>query len=145
MAARPTTPASPKNVNKVKPPVSGVPMYGCGMLASPLTSYPRAVFRPPDHTFSDTCTDHIQRLLTQSQELMNTCVNHYKMSLRTIFDNTPIVPQTSKTAEGRAATNLTSTYLCLQCPTTVSEEDRLKHGSKKQHRFCSSSPHALSL
>src|SRR5947207_3086100 len=29
MAARPTTPASPKNV-KIKPPVPGNPMFGCG-------------------------------------------------------------------------------------------------------------------
>lgn len=67
---------------------------------------------------------------------MATCISHYKMSLRTIFDNTPIIPQTSKNGEGQAMTSLTSTYLCLQCSTTVSEEDRLKHGSKKQHRFC---------
>lgn len=79
-------------------------------------------------------------MLGQGQESMNLSVAHYKMILRGIFDNTPIVPQTSKSTDGQALTTLTSNYLCLQCPTTVTEEDRLKHGSKKMHRFCMSWP-----
>lgn len=67
---------------------------------------------------------------------MNSSIAHYKMILRGIFDATPIVPQTSTNQEGRPVTSLTSNYLCLQCPTTVSEDDRLKHGTKKSHRFC---------
>ncbi|KAJ6439960.1 ubiquitin carboxyl-terminal hydrolase 2 [Purpureocillium lavendulum] len=69
------------------------------------------------------------------QEVMNSSIAHYKMILRGIFDATPIVPQTSTNHEGRPVTSLTSNFLCLQCPTTVTEEDRLKHGTKKQHRF----------
>ncbi len=69
---------------------------------------------------------------------MNSSIAHYKMILRGIFDATPIVPQTSTNHEGRPVTSLTSNFLCLQCPTTVTEEDRLKHGTKKQHRFCTS-------
>jgi ubiquitin carboxyl-terminal hydrolase 22/27/51 len=107
MSARPTTPASPKNV-KVKAPVAGTPMYGC---------------------------EHVQMLLTQSQEVMNSSISHYKMILRGIFDTSPIVPQTSTSPDGRPITSLTSNYLCLQCPTTLAEEDRLKHGTKKSHRF----------
>jgi hypothetical protein len=67
---------------------------------------------------------------------MDSCIKHYKMILRTIYDNTPIVPQTSKSADGQPVTSLTSNYMCLQCPTTVSDEDQLKHGNKKNHRFC---------
>lgn len=67
---------------------------------------------------------------------MNSSIAHYKMILRGIFDSTPIVPQTSTNPEGRPITSLTSNYLCLQCPTTVTEEDRLRHGTKKSHRFC---------
>lgn len=78
----------------------------------------------------------MQLLLSQSQEVMNSSIAHYKMILRGIFDSTPIVPQTSTNQEGRPITSLTSNYLCLQCPSTVSEEDRLKHGNKKAHRFC---------
>ncbi|KAF5548464.1 ubiquitin carboxyl-terminal hydrolase 22 27 51 [Fusarium napiforme] len=106
MSGRPTTPASPKNI-KVKSPVPGSPMFGC---------------------------EHVQLLLSKNQEVMNSSITHYKLILRNIFDATPIVPQTS-TQEGRPVTTLTSNYLCLQCPMTVSEEDRLKHGTKKQHRF----------
>ncbi|TPX09578.1 uncharacterized protein E0L32_009179 [Thyridium curvatum] len=107
MAAVPATPNSPKNV-KIKSPVAGSPMFGC---------------------------EHIQRLLSQGQEVTNTSVQHYKIILRKIFDTTPIVPQTSKTPEGLPITSLTSNYLCLQCPSTVTEEERLKHGTKKAHRF----------
>ncbi|EFY92423.1 ubiquitin carboxyl-terminal hydrolase 2 [Metarhizium acridum CQMa 102] len=107
MSTRPTTPASPKNA-KVKSPVPGIPMFGC---------------------------EHVQLLLSQGQEVMNSSIAHYKMILRGIFDSTPIVPQTSTNQEGRPITSLTSNYLCLQCPTTVTEEDRLRHGTKKSHRF----------
>lgn len=78
----------------------------------------------------------MQLLLSQGQEIMNSSITHYKLILRGIFDSTQIVPQTSTSAEGRPITSLTSNYLCLQCPTTVSEDDRLKHGTKKSHRFC---------
>lgn len=62
------------------------------------------------------------------------------MILKNIFEQTPIVPQTSKNSDGQVMTSLTSNYLCLQCSTIVNEEDRLKHGTKKQHRFCMSPP-----
>ncbi|KAL1846678.1 hypothetical protein VTK73DRAFT_239 [Phialemonium thermophilum] len=107
MAARPATPASPKNV-KINPPVPGTPMFGC---------------------------EHVQLLFSQDQAVTNTSIAHYKMILRGIFDNNAIVPQTSRTTGGQPVTSLTSTYLCLQCPSTVLEEDRLTHGTNKSHRF----------
>ncbi|EGX96535.1 Peptidase C19, ubiquitin carboxyl-terminal hydrolase 2 [Cordyceps militaris CM01] len=107
MSSRPVTPASPRNV-RVKSPTPGSPMFGC---------------------------EHVQLLLSQGQEVMNSSIAHYKMILRGIFDTNPIVPQTSTSKEGRPITTLTSNFLCLQCPTTVSEEDRLGHGNKKSHRF----------
>ncbi|KAM0742839.1 hypothetical protein ACQRIT_003016 [Beauveria bassiana] len=79
--------------------------------------------------------EHVQLLLSQGQEVINSSIAHYKMILRGIFDTNPIVPQTSTNKEGRPITTLTSNFLCLQCPTTVSEEDRLGHGNKKSHRF----------
>lgn len=87
-------------------------------------------------TASNLLAEHVQRLLSQTQEVTNTSVAHYKMILRGIFDSIPIVPQTSKSSDGNAITTLTSNYLCLQCPSTVTEEERLKHGNKKMHRFC---------
>ncbi|KAH9904575.1 ubiquitin carboxyl-terminal hydrolase [Xylariomycetidae sp. FL2044] len=107
MAARPATPASPKNV-KIKSPSPGTPLFGC---------------------------EHVQLLLSKSQDVMNSSIQYYKMLLRAIFDNTPIVAQTSKSPDGVVATSLTSNYLCLQCSAIVAEEDRGKHGNKKSHRF----------
>ncbi|KXJ90647.1 ubiquitin carboxyl-terminal hydrolase [Microdochium bolleyi] len=107
MSSQPGPPASPKNV-RVKSPVPGTPLFGC---------------------------EHIQLLLSNSPEVMNSSIQYYKMLLRVIFDNNPIVPQTSKSPDGVIATSLTSNYLCLQCSTIVPEEDREKHGQKKSHRF----------
>lgn len=104
MAARPTTPASPKNV-KIKSPTPGTPLYGC---------------------------EHIQKLFTHTQETTNTSVTYYKNILRCIFDNNPLQAQTTT----GSITTLTPNYLCLQCPTTLTPEDALIHGSNKSHRFC---------
>jgi ubiquitin carboxyl-terminal hydrolase 22/27/51 len=134
MSGRPTTPASPKNV-KIKSPVPGTPMFGCGMLGTD-----RRIFYVQGRGVygTDCLIEHVQLLFDRGPEVMNSCISHYKMILRGIFDNTPIVPQTSTNPEGRPITTLTSNYLCLQCPSTVTEEDRLKHGNKKSHRFCKS-------
>ncbi|KFY24646.1 hypothetical protein V493_05121 [Pseudogymnoascus sp. VKM F-4281 (FW-2241)] len=101
------TPASPKP-NKTKDPNPGIPIYGC---------------------------EHIQRLLTKSQDVTTNTIQHYKMLLRVIFDNTPIIPQTSKSVDRRPVTSLIPNYLCLQCPTTTTAKDRLKHGKLKAHMF----------
>ncbi|KFY75736.1 hypothetical protein V499_04292 [Pseudogymnoascus sp. VKM F-103] len=101
------TPASPKP-NKTKDPNPGIPIYGC---------------------------EHIQRLLTKSQDVTTNTIQHYKMLLRVIFDNTPIIPQTSKSVDKRPVTSLIPNYLCLQCPTTTTAKDRLKHGKLKAHMF----------
>jgi ubiquitin carboxyl-terminal hydrolase 22/27/51 len=84
--------------------------------------------------------EHLERLLTSSQDNLNQSIGHYKLMLRKIFD-TPAGPlQATKNASGGASYTLTSNYLCLQCPALVTEEDRIKHGTKKAHRFCLSSP-----
>ncbi|KAI1760921.1 ubiquitin carboxyl-terminal hydrolase [Hypoxylon sp. FL1150] len=107
MAARPTTPASPKNV-KIKSPAPGTPLFGC---------------------------EHVQLLLSNSPDVMNSSIQYYKMLLRVIFDGNPLVPQTCKGPDGQIITSLTSNYLCLQCSSIVPEEERTKHGNKKSHRF----------
>lgn len=80
--------------------------------------------------------EHLQRLLTKSQDITTNSIAHYKMLLRVVFDNTPVVPQTSKAGNGPHFTSLTPNYLCLQCPATVPEEERPKHGKLKAHMFC---------
>ncbi|KAI2634554.1 ubiquitin carboxyl-terminal hydrolase [Xylaria nigripes] len=107
MAARPGTPAEPKNV-KVNSPVPGTPLFGC---------------------------EHVQLLLSNSQDVTNSSIQYYKMLLRVVFDKDPIIAQTSKSTDGQIATSLTSNYLCLQCSAILSEEERVKHGHKKSHRF----------
>ncbi|KAI0474260.1 ubiquitin carboxyl-terminal hydrolase [Xylaria cf. heliscus] len=107
MAARPTTPASPKNV-KVNSPVPGTPLFGC---------------------------EHVQLLLSNSQDVTNSSIQYYKMLLRVIFDKDPLISQTSKALDGQITTSLTSNYLCLQCSAILPEEERVKHGNKKSHRF----------
>ncbi|KAL1848137.1 hypothetical protein Daus18300_013698 [Diaporthe australafricana] len=107
MATRPQTPASPKNV-KINSPVQGIPVFGC---------------------------EHAQRLLSQSQETTNSCIQHYKAILRSIFDNVPIIPQMRKDSDGKVISTLTNNYLCLQCPAIEKEETMAKHGTKKAHRF----------
>jgi ubiquitin carboxyl-terminal hydrolase 22/27/51 len=102
-------------------------MYGCGKQ------------RP----FSDlgsllTAAEHLQRLFNQDQATTNTSIQHYRAILRSIFDTNPLIPQTAKAIDGQIVTSLTPTYLCLQCPSTLTEDDRTKHGTKKSHRFCMS-------
>lgn len=75
-------------------------------------------------------------MFSLNQDVINTSVQYYKAILRTIFDNNTIVPQTSKAADGLPITSLTSNYLCLQCPMTLTEDDMTKHGKQKSHRFC---------
>ena len=81
--------------------------------------------------------EHTQRLLTKSPEVTTNTIQHYKMLLRVIFDNEPLIPQTSQTImTGRTVTTLTPNFLCLQCPTTVTIKERELHGQMKAHMFC---------
>jgi ubiquitin carboxyl-terminal hydrolase 22/27/51 len=80
--------------------------------------------------------EHVQLLLSNSQDVTNSSIQYYKMLLRVIFDKDPIVPQTSKIPNGQVNTSLTSNYLCLQCSAIIPEEERVNHGNKKSHRFC---------
>lgn len=130
-ASEPVVLASPKFL-KVKPPQAGVPLYGCGKetrIWNPQLLCPKA----DSHKF----TEHLQLLLSAgSSERMKNTIQYYKNCLRVIFDNTPIVPQTSKTPKGQPLTSLTPNYLCLQCTTTTTATDRIHHGTETLHRFC---------
>lgn len=131
MAARPTTPASPKNV-KVNSPVPGTPLFGCGQFCIPHASRRCILY----DLILTPRIEHVQLLLSNSQDVTNSSIQYYKMLLRVIFDKDPIIAQTSKTTDGQITTSLTSNYLCLQCSAILPEEERAKHGNKKSHRFC---------
>jgi ubiquitin carboxyl-terminal hydrolase 22/27/51 len=84
--------------------------------------------------------EHTQLLLSAGgAERMNKSIHNYKTCLRVIFENTPIVPQTSKTAKGHPFTTITPNYLCLQCSATTTEQGRIEHGRETSHRFCEQS------
>lgn len=78
--------------------------------------------------------------MTSSQDNLNQSIGHYKLMLRKIFDASPGPLQATKNASGSGSFALTSNYLCLQCPVLVTEEERMKHGIKKAHRFCVYTP-----
>ncbi|KAM3498759.1 hypothetical protein MY10362_007940 [Beauveria mimosiformis] len=98
MSSRPVTPASPRNA-RVKSPTPASPMFGCGMLE---IRFHHKWMANSAHL------EHVQLLLSQGQEVINSSIAHYKMILRGIFDTNPIVPQTSTNKEGRPITTLTS-------------------------------------
>lgn len=87
-------------------------------------------------SLADPRIEHVQLLLSNSQDVTNSSIQYYKMLLRVIFDKDPIIAQTSKTTDGQITTSLTPNYLCLQCSAILPEEERAKHGNKKSHRFC---------
>lgn len=128
----------PSKMARVNPPVPGKPMFGCGSsLASTFTNTCLTSGLTTRDAIASPLLEHLERLLSSSQENLNQSIGHYKLMLRKIFD-TPAGPlQATKNAGGGGGVYaLTSNYLCLQCPVLVTEEDRIKHGSKKAHRFC---------
>jgi ubiquitin carboxyl-terminal hydrolase 22/27/51 len=77
--------------------------------------------------------------MAMGQDVINNSIQHYRLILRAIFDQEPLIVQTSKGTETSSLAgivHLTPTSLCLQCSIIVPEEERNKHASKKQHRFC---------
>lgn len=80
--------------------------------------------------------EHLQLFLTKTPETTTTCISRYKMLLRVVFDKSPIIRQTSKSPTGTAITSLTPNYLCLQCSTTTTLNERAEHGKQTAHRFC---------
>ena len=88
-------------------------------------------------TYTSFLAEHVQRLFNQDQATTNTSIQHYKAILRNILDLPAVSAQTAKAMDnGAITTSLTPTYLCLQCPSILTEEDLSKHGNRKSHRFC---------
>jgi hypothetical protein len=123
--SRPATPASPK-VHRARAQEPGVPLYGCGKPA------PRIKFKPTSKAHAE----HLRLLISKSPDSASQTIWSYKKLLRVIFDNTPIISQTSKSPDGLPITSLTPNYLCLQCSATCTAKDRPKHGALTKHRLC---------
>ncbi|KAM3550788.1 hypothetical protein MY1884_008068 [Beauveria asiatica] len=71
MSSRPVTPASPRNA-RVKSPTPASPMFGCGMLEIRFHHKWMA---------NSSYLEHVQLLLSQGQEVINSSIAHYKMIL----------------------------------------------------------------
>jgi ubiquitin carboxyl-terminal hydrolase 22/27/51 len=123
--SRPATPASPK-VHRPRAQEPGVPLFGCGKHA-PRISY---------NSTSKAHAEHLRLLITKSPDSASQTIRSYKKLLQVIFDNTPIISQTSKSPDGLPITSLTPNYLCLQCSATCTAKDRPKHGALTKHRLC---------
>jgi len=124
--SRPSTPASPRFL-RPKAQEAGVPLFGCGELQRPSRFWKRLL---------KLWKEHLRLLITKSQDSATQTIRSYRKLLQVIFDNTPIISQTSKSPENPPVTSLTPNYLCLQCSATCTARDRPRHGTLTKHRLC---------
>jgi len=62
-------------------------------------------------------------------------LHNYKGILQNIHEKPSIIAQTYK-QDGRPVVSLRPLYLCLQCPSIMTEADRDQHVDSKGHCFC---------
>jgi hypothetical protein len=64
-------------------------------------------------------------------------LSNYQSILRNIHEKPSIIAQThNPSAENRPVVALRALYLCLQCPSIMTEADRDQHFETKSHCFC---------
>lgn len=98
--------------------------YGCGM-------YLRAVW-----SASLTVTEHMGEMFENARKQT---LGHYQAILRNIHEKPSIIAQTYMSAtENQPIVSLRPLYLCLQCPSIMTEMDRDQHFETKSHCFCRS-------
>ncbi|KZF18900.1 ubiquitin carboxyl-terminal hydrolase 2 [Xylona heveae TC161] len=94
---------------------------------------------PPDHLRGPAYgCEHLQELLSHSQETIQSSLRGYIALQRAIFTKHSMVSQTAKFIKGRYErqfTSFTPTYLCLQCPTICTQEEKTSHWNSKRHSF----------
>ncbi|KAI9773463.1 MAG: hypothetical protein M1840_007680 [Geoglossum simile] len=107
-----STTSSPKANKRAKTTNwSAVPIYGC---------------------------DHLQRLLTQSQNTKAQTIKHYAMLLEVLSEKSKVIAQTYRKTDrgdGVSITSIRSTHLCLQCGVISNSKDSYGHSKFKQHIF----------
>lgn len=65
--------------------------------------------------------------------------SNYRQILQDIHEKPSIIAQTHKSlsaGDGRSLVSLRPLYLCLQCPSIMTEADRDGHIQSKSHCFC---------
>jgi ubiquitin carboxyl-terminal hydrolase 22/27/51 len=64
-------------------------------------------------------------------------LHNYRAILQDIHEKPSIIAQTYKNPpDGRPVVSLRPLYLCLQCPSIMTEGDRDEHIDVKRHIFC---------
>lgn len=62
---------------------------------------------------------------------------YYRAILQNIHEKPSVIAQTYKNSpDGRPVVSLRPLYLCLQCPSIMTEADRDEHIDSKRHCFC---------
>ncbi|KUJ14740.1 cysteine proteinase [Mollisia scopiformis] len=79
--------------------------------------------------------DHIRRSIVGPNSAF---VKNYKHALSTICNSSPIRSQHYKDEKGRVVSRIGPLYLCLQCESTLPEEQIDKHSLETKHRLCMS-------
>jgi hypothetical protein len=81
--------------------------------------------------------EHVQEYINKGPEVAEKLTNSY-VALNSLLSK-PLETQTikdSKELKKATVTTLRPTYLCLQCATICSDEDRDAHAKAKKHTWC---------
>jgi len=80
--------------------------------------------------------EHMREMLENAKK---PTFSNYRAILQNIHEKPSIIAQTYKSSaagDGRSVVSLRPLYLCLQCPTIMTEADREAHIESKLHCFC---------
>jgi hypothetical protein len=80
--------------------------------------------------------EHMREML---ENVRKSTFSNYRQILQDIHEKPSIIAQTHKTpsaGDGRPVVSLRPLYLCLQCPSIMTEADRDIHIQSKSHCFC---------
>ena len=94
---------------------------------------------------SNDSAEHLQEFMSETTNVSERLTIAY-MELQQLITK-PLEAQTTKNPDDTkksVITTLRPTYLCLQCSSVSSVEDRDSHCQAKKHQLCSS-PHSLML
>ena len=87
---------------------------------------------------ADGVAEHMGEMLENARKQT---IHNYRAILQDIHEKPSIIAQTYKNPpDGRPVVSLRPLYLCLQCPSIMTEGDRDEHIDVKRHIFCAYIP-----
>ena len=97
-----------------------------------------AVVRPLlHHAHPDGADDQPEHMGEMFENARKQTLQHYRAILQNIHEKPSIIAQTyNAPAEARNVVSLRPLFLCLQCPSIMTEADRDLHFETKSHCFC---------